>query len=75
MEVKSVETFSVILIKLATPPLPTQTPKNESFRWPHHFWKVGGVLGRRDEPEAVQEIVPYLTFFIQRQLIIVTCRL
>ena len=33
----------------------------------------GGGL-RRDEPEADQEIVPYLNFFIQRQLLIVRCR-
>ena len=30
MEVKSVGTFSVILVKLATPPLPTQTKLNLS---------------------------------------------
>ena len=34
---------------------------------------LGGGL-RRDEPEADQEIVPYLNFFIQRQLLIVRCR-
>ena len=33
----------------------------------------GGGLWR-DEPEADQEIVPYLNFFIQRQLLIVRCR-
>ena len=38
-------------------------------RWGELGWGGGGGEGglRRDEPEADQEIVPYLKFFIQRQ--------
>ena len=50
MEVKSVRTFLVILIKVATPPLPLQTKfiwskigSNECFFWPQHCWCVCGV--------------------------------
>ena len=35
-------------------------------RWGELGWGGEGGL-RRDEPEADQEIVPYLKFFIQRQ--------
>ena len=64
--VKSVGTFSVTLVKLATPPLPPQTKLN----FEHHGWKrllflattllgggggVGG--GRQDEPRADQKNV------------------
>ena len=68
MEVKSVRTVLVILIKVATPPLPLQTKfiwrkmgANECFFWPQHcwcvcLWGVGGGgeggLKRWDEPKA-----------------------
>ena len=68
--VKSVGTFSVTLVKLATPPLPPQTKLN----FKHHGWKRllflattllwgggggggGGVGGRQDEPKADQKNV------------------
>ena len=65
--VKSVGTFSVTLVKLATPPLPPQTKLNFKY----HGWKrllffghniavcggVGGVGGRQDEPKADQKNV------------------
>ena len=55
MEVKSVATFSVVLVKLATSPLPPQTKLNfeqmggmTAFSG-HNI--AGGVEGRRDEPK------------------------
>ena len=62
MEVKIVGTFPVILLKLATPPLPPQTKLN----FAQNGWKwvlflvttlLGGVGRRRDEPKAEQKIV------------------
>ena len=51
MEVKSVRTFPVILVKLVTPPLPPQTKLilstmggNECFFWPQHC-RGGGEWG------------------------------
>ena len=43
-------------------------------RWGELGLGGGGGGWGRDEPEADQEIVPYLNFFIQRQLLIVRCR-
>ena len=62
MEVKSVGTFPVILLKLATSPLPPQTKLNleqNGWNWVL-FWAttlLGEVGGRRDEPKAEQKIV------------------
>ena len=62
MEVKSVGTFPVILLKLATPPLPPQTKldlEQNGWKWVL-FWAttlLGEVGGRRDEPKAEQKIV------------------
>ena len=62
MEVKSVGTFPVIWLKLATPPLPPQTKldlEQNGWKWVL-FWAttlLGEVGGRRDEPKAEQKIV------------------
>ena len=45
MEVKSVGTFPVILLKPATPPLPPHRKLNleqKCFFWPQHCWGSGG---------------------------------
>ena len=62
MEVKSVGTFPVILLKLATPPLPPQTKLNleqNGWKWVLFLATklLGEVGGRRDEPKAEQKIV------------------
>ena len=64
MEVKSFGTFPVILVKLATPPLPPQTKLNfeqnaESFAGAGCVWGGGGgaVGGRREEPKTDAKIV------------------
>ena len=64
MEVKSVGTFPVILLKLATPPLPPQTKLNleqNGWNWVLFFATTllgeGGGERRRDEPKAEQKIV------------------
>ena len=69
MEAKSVGTFPVILLKLATPPIPPQTKMNfeqNELKWvemsanfrPQHFSGGGGGReGRRDKPKAEQNIV------------------
>ena len=63
MEVKSVGTFPVILLKLVTPPLPPQTKlnlKQNGWKWVLFsattlLGEVGG--GRRYKPKAEQKIV------------------
>ena len=57
MEVKSVGTFSVILLKLANPPLPPQSKfiLSKMGGRPQHCWEKLG--GRRDELKAKQKIV------------------
>ena len=62
MEVKSVGTFPVILLKLVTPPLPPQTKLNleqNGQKWVLFMATtlLGEVEGRRDEPKAKQKIV------------------
>ena len=62
MEVKSVGTFPVILLKLATPPLPPQTKldlEQNGWKWGLFLATtlLGEVGGRRDEPKAEQKIV------------------
>ena len=62
MEVKSVGTFPVILLKLATPPLPPQTKLDlEQNGWKWVLFLATTLLGevgrRRDEPKAEQKIV------------------
>ena len=62
MEVKSVGIFPVILLKLATPPLPPQTKLNldqNGWKWVLFLATtlLGEVGGRRDEPKAEQKIV------------------
>ena len=66
MEVKSVGTFPVIFLKLATPPLPLQTKLNLEQKWVKLsaflattlLGEVGrGGGGQRDEPKAAQKIV------------------
>ena len=63
MEVKSVRTFPVILVKLVTPPLPPQTKLilstmggNECFFGPQHC-RGGGSGERWDESKVDQKIV------------------
>ena len=83
MEVKSVGTFPVILVKLATPPLPSPpTPNKVEFRAP--WVKMSAFLattllmrvgGRWDEPKVDQKIVirsrGYVTgFFTQSQVLL-----
>ena len=65
MEVKSVGTFPLILLKLATPPLPPQTKLNleqNGWNWVLFFAKTllgeAGGGGRRDEPKAEHENWP-----------------
>ena len=83
MKVKSVGTFPVILVKLATPPLPfPPTPNKVEFRarWVEisaflATTLLGGVGGRRDEAKVDQKIVTrsrgYLTgFFTQSQVLL-----
>ena len=62
MEVKSVGTFPVMLLKLATPPLPPQTKLNleqNGWKWVLFLATtlLGEVGGRRNEPKAEQKIV------------------
>ena len=62
MEVKSVGTFSVIWLKLATPPLPPQTQldlEQNGRKWGLFLATtlLGEVGGWRDEPKAEQKIV------------------
>ena len=63
MEVKSVGTFPVILLKLVTPPLPTQTKLNlEQNGWKWVLFSATTLLGevgggRRYKPKAEQNIV------------------
>ena len=62
MEVKSVGTFPVILLKLATPPLPPQTKldlEQNGWKWVFFFATtlLGEVGERRDELKAEQKIV------------------
>ena len=52
MEVKRFGTFPVILVKLATPPLPPQTKLN--FEQNAESFAVGG---RREEPKTDPKIV------------------
>ena len=79
MEVKSVGTFSVILVKVATSPVPPQT-KLSFFKWveitaflgAQYCLGGGGSGGRRDEPKAVKKIVikgRVLRAFSQSQVI------
>ena len=62
MEVKSVGTFPVILLKLVTPPLPPQTKLNlaqNGWKWVLFLATslLGEVEGRRYKPKAEQKIV------------------
>ena len=62
MDVKSVGTFPVILLKLATPPLPPQTKLNleqNGWKWVLFLATtlLGEVGGRRNELKAEQKIV------------------
>ena len=62
MEVKRVGTFPVILLKLATPPLPPQTKldlEQNGWKWVLFLATtlLGEVGGWRDEPKAEQKIV------------------
>ena len=62
MEIKSAGTFSVILVKVATPLLPPRTKLNFEQMGGNEFFFLatallgGGVGGRRDEPKADQKI-------------------
>ena len=63
MEVKSVGTFPVILLKLATPPLSPQTKLNLGAKWVRMSaflatTLLGEVGERRDEPKAEQKNCP-----------------
>ena len=60
MEVKSVGTFPVILLKLATPPLPPPNKVEFGAKWVRMSaflatTLLGGVGERRDEPKAEQK--------------------
>ena len=62
MEVKNVGTFPVILLKLASPPLPPKTKLNlerNGWKWVLFLATtlLGEVGGRQDEPKAEQKIV------------------
>ena len=67
MEVKSVGTFPVLLLKLATPSLPPPNKVGFGAKWVkmsaffgHNIARGsrgGGGRGRRDEPKAAQKIV------------------
>ena len=61
MEVKSVGTFPVILVKLVTRPLPPQTKLilstmggNECFFWPQHCWREWGDDGMN--PKQIKKL-------------------
>ena len=69
MEVKSVGTFPVILLKLATPPLPPQAKLNlEQNGWEGVLFLATTLLGQvgewRDEPKAEQKIVLGAGFYV-----------
>ena len=64
MEVKSVRTFPVILVKLVTPPLPPQTKLslstmggNECLFWPQHCRGGGGGGGEEGRnPKQIKKL-------------------
>ena len=83
MEVKSVGTFPVILLKLETPPLPPQTKLNFEQNgwewvlfWPQHCWGKFGNDGMNPKPNKKLSLGAgfYLTiawegFFAQSQVL------
>ena len=84
MEVKSVGTFTVILLKLATPPLPPQTKLNleqNGFKLSAFFGHniARGSGGWRDEPKANKKLslgeesygtIAWKGFFTQSQVLL-----
>ena len=84
MEVKIVGTFPVILLKLATPPLPPQTKLNfaqmggnECFIWLKHCWGDWGDDGMNPKPNKKLSlgVGSYITitwkgFFTQSQVLL-----
>ena len=69
MEVKSFGTFPMILVKLATPPLPPQTKLNfeqnaESFAGAGCGGGFGGAVGgRREDPKRMQKLLLGAEFY------------